>query len=285
MTDRRASAAFPATSCAITAHGLCEERLSGLAALRDRAAPAGAPALPPRFLRHCDEQTVVGLHAVLAAVAAAPAVAGDRARHGVVGAPCQAGRLVTARSLVQMRRDGAVAISTHIVPQCSLHSLAGAVSVALGMHGPHLGVGGGPDALAEGLVTAVSLVQAAGGSAVLPAVWLVATEWDEEPALDDAGTPLNDPLCRGLALLLDASGAGDLTLDVRGPVGAVPRTGAPRPGGSRLTACARAVAACRDGGGPADWSLETPWPLEIRIAARPLPLHAPPTATARREAA
>jgi hypothetical protein len=284
MSDRRASAAPAATSCAIAAHGLCEERLSGLAALRDRAAPAGAPALPPRFLRHCDEQTVVGLHAVLAAVAAAPTVAGDLARHGVVGAPCQAGRLVTARSLVQMRREGAVAISTHIVPQCSLHSLAGAVSVALGMHGPHLGVGGGGDALAEGLVTAVSLVQAAGSAAVLPAVWLVATEWDEEPALDESGAPTNDPLCRGLALLLDASGTGDVTLDLHGPVGAVPRASAPRPRGSRLAECARAVAACRAGARPSGWSLETPWPLEVRLAARP-GLEALPPASARREAA
>jgi hypothetical protein len=284
MTDRRASAAPPATSCAIAAHGLCEERLSGLATLRDRAAPAGAPPLPPRFLRHCDEQTVVGLHAVLAAVAAAPAVAGELARHGVVGAPCQAGRLVTARSLVQMRSEGAVAISTHIVPQCSLHSLAGAVSVALGMHGPHLGVGGGADALAEGLVTAVSLVQAAGGAAVLPAVWLVATEWDEEPALDASGTPTNDPLCRGLALLLDASGTGDVTLDLYGPVAAMPRPRAAWPRGSRLAECARAVAACRDGDDAAAWSLGAPGPLEIRLASRRLP-HAPPSAGPRREAA
>lgn len=225
---------------------------------------------------------MVGLHAVLAALASAPEAARDLARHGVVGAPCQAGRLLTARSLVQMQRDGAVAVSTHIVPQCSLHSVAGAVSVALGMHGPHLGVGGGTDALAEGLVAAVALMGAQRGGGP-SAVWLVATEWDEEPALDPAADPVNDPVCRGLALLLDARGPDDVVLDVRGPAA---RTHRPRHAprrAARLAEFARAVSMCRTGMGPGPWSLECSWPGEIRLVPRVPSVR--PDAAAPREAA
>jgi len=281
MNDRASSVVPLPATCAITAHGMCESRLSTIPALRDGAVPAGAPALPPRFLRHCDEHTVVGLRAVLEAIAATPSVANDLPQHGVIGAPCQAGRLVTARSLIQMRQDGPVAISTHIVPQCSLHSLAGAVSVALGMHGPHLGVGGGPDAFAEGLMTAVSIVHAAGGAASLPAVWLVATEWDEEPSLDAAGQAVNDPVCRGLAMLFDASGLGEVTLDVHGPSAALSRPVAARRRSSPLVDVARAVSSCRTGGSSVTCHISAPWPLEVTIARRSPASLSPP----RREAA
>lgn len=281
MIDRAPTSAPPSPSCAITAHGICESRLSAIGSLRDRAAPEGVPPLPPRFLRHCDEHTVVGLHAVLEAIAATPAVANDLPRHGVVGAPCQAGRLVTARSLIQMLREGPVAISTHIVPQCSLHSLAGAVSVALGIHGPHLGVGGGPDAFAEGLVTAVSLVEAAGGATALPAVWLVATEWDEEPALDEGGGVLNDPVCRGLALLVDASGSAGVSLDVRGPTASMPRHAALRRRSSPLVDVARAISTCHSGVASVTCTPPAPWPLEIVLSRLLRPADLP----LRREAA
>jgi len=176
MTDRASSAVPPSATCAITAHGMCESRLSTIPALRDGAVPAGAPALPPRFLRHCDEHTVVGLRAVLEAIAATPSVANDLPQHGVIGAPCQAGRLVTARSLIQMRQDGPVAISTHIVP---------AVSVALGMHGPHIGTSGGPEALGEGLLASLTLLHTGLAALQEPSgIWFVATAWDGEPALD-----------------------------------------------------------------------------------------------------
>ena len=59
-----------------------------------------------------------------------------------------------------LRTAGGVAVSPHIVPQCSLHSLAGAVSVAFGMHGPNIGTSGGEHAVSEGLFTSLSLLAA-----------------------------------------------------------------------------------------------------------------------------
>ncbi len=272
------------TGCGIVAHGVCESSLSGLRALRDAAAPAGAPALPPRFLRHADEHTVVGVHAVLAALSAAPAAGNRLGDHGIVGAPCQAGRISTARSLVRMRAEGAVAIPTHIVPQCSLHSVAGAVSVALGMHGPHVGVGGGPDALAEGLFTALSLVHAAGGPAVLPAVWLVATEWDTEPMLDGAGDPIDDPVCRGLALLLEPGDDGGVSLDLRRRSATAAAQPTRRSAG-RLAEFARAVSMCHDAGTATAWTLDCPWSMEVRIERRSATPSAVHGASSQREAA
>ena len=264
----------PAPGCLIESHALLECRLSEMGELRGRAAPAGAPALPPRFLRHADEHTVVGLHAVLEAIAAGPPQA-DLSWHAVVAAACQPGRLAAARTLAQLPAGGAATVSPHVVPQCSLHSVAGAVSVALGMHGPHLGVGGGPDALAEGLFAAATLLTH--GDPGCTAAWLVATDWDEEPALDPAGSPQADPVCRGLAIkLVPAGDSGDdgerhprLALGVRLP--ARPQAG-PRlhePAGG-LVAFARALAMCEEGGALAAWTIACPWGGEIRVSSRPL---------------
>lgn len=267
------STRFPTPpGCGITTFAFREARLSEMPAVRDEPCPATGPGLPPRFLRHADEHTVIGIRAVLAAAADHPPAA-PRAGQGVVAAPCQAGRPTAARTLAALPTGGGGAVSPHLVPQCSLHSIAGAVSVALGMHGPHLGVGGGPDALAEGLFTAATLL-VAGGDPDCRAVWLVATEWDEEPSLDDAGHAENDPVCRGLAMLLEPLGspedggqaAAPLTLAVQMPQGPIR---SPRLHESTgLLALSRALAICREGTALAWWTISCPWGGAIRLAGR-----------------
>ena len=268
--------ASPPVGCRIAVHALLESRLSQLSSLRNRAAPSGGPPLPPRFLRHADEQTVVGMHAVLAALAHHPQptlVAG----HAVVAAPCRSGRLAAARTLAGLPAGGAATVSPHIVPQCSLHSVAGAVSVALGMHGPHIGVGGGPDALAEGLLAAATLVTA-GSDPNCTAAWVVATEWAEEPTLDAAGDALGDPVCRALAILLEPAAAApdggehalSLMLAVRVPTPTASRPRLHQTEGD-LVAFARALAMCAEGGALASWTVTCPWGGEIRITGQPRP--------------
>lgn len=190
-------------SCAIgvAAQSAVAARLSAIGALRDGGWPESAPALPRRFLRHADEQTVLGMHAMLDAIRSLSDPRPPLDGHGVIAASCQAGRIAGAQTLVQAKEGGGINVSTHIVPQGSLHSLAAAVSVGLGMHGPNIGVGGGPEALAEGLLTAFSWLHATGRNAC-NTVWLVATGWDDEPSLDAAGEPITDPVCRGVALAL-----------------------------------------------------------------------------------
>lgn len=264
-------------ACAIRGHAYVEAPFTGIGPLRDEPPPPGAPALPARFLRHCDEQTVVAVRAVLEVLARLDELPPSESC-GVVAAPCQAGRVVTARSLSQLRTGGAVTVSPHIVPQCSLHSIAGAVSVALGLHGPHLGIGGGPDALAEGLFASVSLFQAA----ACTACWLLLSDWEHEPALDAAGGPLGDPVCRGLALLLvPESVAGDAAARITltqpsGPVAPLPADEEP----VDLSAFARAIGMCAAGAALASWGVPCPWPAQIRVESRPTA-----TVAHRREAA
>ena len=252
--------AGPDSACGIVGHAACAARLSEIAALRDAAGPPGAPALPARFLRHCDEQTVVGIHAVLRAIAALPhagRVVGDDA---VVAASCQAGRIMAAKSLALLKTGGAVTVSTHIVPQASLHSAAGAVSVALGMHGPHLGVSGGADALAEGLLAAITLAADAGA----PRVWLVVSEWDDEPVLDATGAATDDPVCRALALAIEPGSTAALGLEVHLP----PASAAAVSPAASLTAFTHALDMCGPGGALVSWTLATPWSAEVRIMRR-----------------
>jgi hypothetical protein len=246
------------SACGIVGHAACAARLSEIATLRDAAGPPGAPALPPRFLRHCDEQTVVGIHAVLRAIAALPSgrgVGGD----AIVAASCQAGRIMAAKSLALLKTGGAVTVSTHIVPQASLHSVAGAVSVALGMHGPHLGVSGGADALVEGLLAAITLAADAGA----PRVWLVVSEWDDEPVLDATGAATDDPVCRALALAIEPGSAAALGLEVHFPQAAAVVS----PAGG-LAAFTHALEMCGPGGALVSWTLATPWAAEVRIMRR-----------------
>jgi len=284
MNDSSTARPPAASGCRIAGHALVESRLSGIAALRN-GPTGGCRTLPPRFLRHADEQTVVGLHAVLAALATRPAdesVAG----HAVVAAACQSGRLSAARTLAGLAAGGAASVSPHVVPQCSLHSVAGGVSVALGMHGPHLGVGGGADALAEGLFVTATLLAGMPASSCT-AAWLVATGWDEEPALDERGEPASDPVCRALAILLEPdanpTGGGERTgalgLEICLPSQSAggPRLHEPAgTAGSQLGALARALSICTAGGALEAWTMICPWGGEIRLTGRSRPVAASP---------
>ncbi len=261
----------PESGLVIGCHALVEARLSEIGSLRDRASPPGCPPLPPRFLRHADEHTVVGMHAVLAALAVHPEPP-PIGPHGIVAAPCQSGRITGAKTLAAYADGGGVAVSPHVVPQCSLHSVAGAVSVAFGMHGPQFGVGGGPEALGEGLLAAASLL-ARGGDPSCTGVWLVATEWDEEPALDPAGCPLGDPLCRGLAVLLEPSpdpvdGGRDVAIGFDLRMQGLTRGSRLPTATGGLASLARALDMCREGGALASWAVGCPGGGEIRVVSR-----------------
>jgi len=196
----------PDTAVTIRGQAMLAVARSAIDPLRDAAPPAGA-ALPPRFLRHADEHTVVGINALSAAIAAAGFSAADLAGCAVVAAPRLAGRPAAARTLTGWAAQGHATVSPHIVPWCSLHAMASAVSVALGCHGPHLGVGGGPEAVGEALAMLPWLV-GHGGSAVL----LVATGWDDEPLLATDGTGAADAVCRAVALVVAPAAHGGLRL-------------------------------------------------------------------------
>jgi len=262
-------------ACGVASHALVEATLAEIPGLRDQSVPEGVPSLPPRFLRHSDEQTVIGIRAVLTAIAAHPEPRPSFEDYGVVAAACQSGRIATAQSLAMLRTAGGVAVSPHIVPQCSLHSLAGAVSVALGMHGPNSGVSGGKHAVSEGMFTSLSLLAA---DASLPGIWLVVSGWTEEPSLDATGkpdcTPPQDgrpaPVRRALAVppTADADAATDtglsrrLTLHMPSAIRMARPAAHDRTAADEILDFARGLAA----GPAASWSHACPWGAEIRLA-------------------
>jgi hypothetical protein len=297
MHGSSVNAEAASVACGVASHALVEATLAEIPGLRDASMPEGVPPLPPRFLRHCDEQTVASLRAVLAAIAAHPEPPPSFADYGVVAAPCQAGRIATAQSLAMLRTAGGVAVSPHIVPQCSLHSVAGAVSVALGMHGPNIGVSGGRHAVSEGLFTSLSLLAA---HASLPGVWLVVSGWTQEPRLDASGKPAASsdgaagagPVCRALAMALTADAhaaahAGpsrQLTLHLPAAVRVA------RPASHDPTAADEilAFAQALDAGPAASWLHACPWGADIRLAPRAAVTDAAqsaPRGVPRREAA
>ena len=258
MSDTRPVRSTVAAAAVVTAD------VATIGALREAAAPPGAPAAPPRFLRHADEHTVVAFRAVQEALAGVPALAAARRHHGVVAAPCGAGRPWSARTLVQLREAGPVTVSPHVVPHCSLHSVAAAVSIGLGMHGPSIGVGGGPEALAEGCLAALLLL----AEREVDACWLVATAWDTEPVLDGEGGLPPDAVCRAVALALDPAAAGSTRLLLRGAAAPaiVPGPRVEAGGGASLAHFAAALDVRRPDTAPPDggcdgclWSVHLPW--------------------------
>jgi len=192
----------------LAAVGVVAASTTELSALRDQPGGPNAPPVPPRFLRHSDEQTVVGLAAVLQAMGSSALRDACYADWGVVAAPVFPGRMGGAGTFTKFREGGCAAISPHIIPQNSLHSVAGAISICLGMHGPNFGIGGGPDALAEGLTVALSLVD----QSSLPGLWLVLTQWSPEPVPDGRGSTQTETTCHGIALALFPGAGQGMTL-------------------------------------------------------------------------
>lgn len=266
-------------TCAVASHAIVETRLSEIAALREQPSPIADRPLPLRFLRHCDEQTVVGMRAVMDAMVGYPGSRPSFDRFGVIASPCAAGRLASAQTLAQLSTRGTAAVSPHIVPQCSLHAMASAVSVVFGMHGPNIGTSGGADALSEGLLTAFTLLadSTATGNAGCEGIWLIVSEWDEEPLLDTTGKPVNDPLCRAVALAITRqehaasaqAAAGNILLALHLQRGGADGRHADRSQRSDvLAAFARALAMCGAGGVLRSWAHPFPWDAEVRVVAR-----------------
>ena len=140
-------------------------------ALRKTPDEPGGIAVHPSLLRHADEQTVVGLAAVLRAIRREgldPAGFGD---WSVLVAPRYLGRAAFERAFPTFRAESAWGVSPHLIPAHSLHSPSGTISQAIKAHGPNLGVGGTPGGDREALLCASTWLLT--GST--PGVWVVLT--------------------------------------------------------------------------------------------------------------
>ncbi len=193
------------SSCTLRTFGVVEASADALAALRKEPGPPGGLALPPNLLNHADDQTVAAVAAVLRAIHDGGLSEQAFTDWAVVGAPRFPGRRSFAVSLDKFRQQGPLSVSPLIIPFQSLHALSSMISLALHIHGPSLGVGGGIGGIRQALLLGLSLAaeQDAAG------VWVVVTGWDPEAIPRANETDGRQPVCRAaaLALLPQAVGA------------------------------------------------------------------------------
>ena len=194
--------------CAIEAHGVVCTPWSELSALR--AAPELAA--QAAHLRMSDDQTVLATAAVLRAIAAAGWQ--ERSFHDweVIAAPRYLGRSRAALSIARYRKHNIRRHSPLIIPNQSLHAVAGTLSIALKIHGPNFGMGGGPDHVSESLFTGLGMVRRGRTSGL----WVVVTDFDPEPKLTANGETDTPTVGRAVALALTpAEASAGLMLELQ----------------------------------------------------------------------
>lgn len=170
-----------------------------LPGLRERLAAVFPTRLGSGTLKQCDELTLVAIEAVRLTKAAVPDSSSD---WGVLAGVRTPGRRRMSDTLARFRDKGAWGVTPHFIPHSLLHSAAGLVGQAFGLHGPGAGVGGMPGAEGDVLWSAAAWL-AAGD---LPGVWLVWSQWTTE-SLAVAG-----PAAEALAAAVvpaTGKGAGD----------------------------------------------------------------------------
>lgn len=201
-----ASSGFAATALAgVQAYSTTRIGQAEAQSLR-KAIPSWAPAdTPGHFFKYSDEQTIVAAQAVDRLIAAEDIDVAECRDWGVIVAPRFIGRLAGAGIRGRFRQRGDQAVSPHTLPQHSLHSPSGALSILLGTRGPNAGMGGGPNSFAEGLLAALTMFD----FRATPGLWLVATDWDPEPLPDHEGNCTTNAMCHAFCMLLrPASTAG-----------------------------------------------------------------------------
>ena len=199
-------------SATIEAWGTARVPLAGIAPLRKKLPPWVPESVAGHFLKYADEQTVAAVTAVDRAIQTHQIDLTKQRDWPIIAAPRFLGRVAGPAVIRGYDRGGPQSVSPHIIPQNSLHSVSGALSILLGSRGPNLGVGGGPESLDDAILAAFSLPGSSHGSAC----WLVATAWDPEPVADRDCRLLNEPVCHALAMTLQfaaaSAGSGELTL-------------------------------------------------------------------------
>ena len=156
-------------------------------------------------LRHSDEQTLTALVAIKDAFARFESPPEHFQDWGVVFSSRYLGRTAFAQSLNKFAVDGPWNVSVQVVPNRSLHSPASMLGLAMGCHGPCVGVGGGLDGETDAWLTATSLLD----QHAIPGIWLVFSGWEPDERIDTQGTPLIQASCTALVLALQPATAAN----------------------------------------------------------------------------
>jgi hypothetical protein len=168
----------------VLAHASVRASQEKVCSLRRKPGNLGGSVLPPARLKHADEQTVVGLSAVLQAIEDAKLDPAGFGEWAVLAASRFLGRSIFNKVFPQFLVEGAWGVSPHLVANHSLHAVSGMISQILKTHGANLGVGGGPGGDVEALLTAASWLD----SGAVPGVWVVFTGSNNPTASPDIET-------------------------------------------------------------------------------------------------
>lgn len=166
--------------CTLFAKAVVGATVEQLKTLRQNPAPAGSASFPPATVKNSDDQSVAALAAVLRAIHDYGLKHSDFTHWGVLAAPHFLARAIVAQALQRFAAEGAWGVSPHLIPHRSLHSVSGTISQALGIHGPNLGVGGGPQSASKAFLAAAAMLS----DERIPGVWLVVTGWNWEPGVE-----------------------------------------------------------------------------------------------------
>ena len=195
--------------CAVVGYGAVQATADELPGIRQNPGSFRGQPIPPSFLKHADEQTVVSMAALFQAIERHALSDISFTDWAALAAPRYLGRTTTTQALQRFRDEGAWGISPHLIPHRTLHAISGTISQALQMHGPNLGVGGGPDAACEVMRVAAAFL----ADPNLPGLWLVMSGWNSEPVrsssphVSENSSSLTNgfhliPYCQAVALAL-----------------------------------------------------------------------------------
>ncbi len=207
---RETAAEHDSLECAVTSYATTRLAYDAVNALRKQSDTLPG-ALGNSVLRHSDEQTLTALVAVKEAISRFETTPDDFQNWGVVFSTRYLGRTAFAQALNKFAVDGPWNVSVQVVPNRSLHSPASMLGLALGCHGPCVGVGGGLDGEPDAWLTAISLLD----QQSLPGIWLVFSGWEPDERIDIEGTPLTDTNCTTLAMALQPASAANPTARLR----------------------------------------------------------------------
>jgi hypothetical protein len=205
LKARRPAGPEPVLAGEVAGHALFRLSARDAPALRRRPGPIpdGWQRVSPALLRYADEQTIAGTAAVFSAMESMGAAPERFEGWGVVAASRFLGRTSLSIALRNFDAEGVWGVSPHLIPHFALHSPSGTISLALGLQGPNLGVGGGVHAAAEGFLAALTWL----ATGVVPGVWLVLSGWEPELVPDRRGVAPPGGECLALAIALAAVGA------------------------------------------------------------------------------
>ena len=206
-------------SLGLAAFGQVQALLGQIPALRRK--PHEHVKAPVSLLKYADEQAVVSIAAVFHAIHDFGLHDTDFTNWGVVAAPRFLGRETCVIFLDRFARQGPLGTSPLLAVYQSLHAVSGSVSLALHIHGPNMGVGGGHRALEQTLLAGLAMQS----EHQLPGIWMVFSEWDPEAVPDGSCKVSASGICRALCLAFKPVSASWQGLRLRlrpGTVGAGP---------------------------------------------------------------